>query len=668
MENITAVVLAGKRDFGRCPVASSRPVALWPVLGKSVLQRLIDALAEQGVPRIVVCSESESKLLRSNLECPVTTQVQFLDEGMPRGTAGCIRLAADHLQAGGGQRDRYLVVQAAILTLPRLSEFTQSHREHQGIMTVAYNPPRAGSRDPETAGIYLCEPDILEFIPEEGFYDIKESLLTDLIRRRKSIFAHHLKVQTGKFRDKDEYLCALSEYLYDVPRQQTHLLEGLPEKDHNLWIAPTARVHSTARLIGPLAILPDVDIRAGALIFGPAVIGAGVRIGSNALVESSVIWQGSRIGANSQIQRSLIAKAAFIPEDCTVADQTVAAGTKPQRLLAQTALSNSVGPSSRKKTTIASSPLLGIIYRRHRNSFWFALLAIGVCSGIAYSGVLKGLLEAWISSDEYSAGAWVPLLAVALIWTRRFDLARCPVRPRLYLGMGCFLLAQVVALFGMFFMFRSLERLALVLTIGALMVMILGFPAFKYLGTVWLFLFLMLPLPNRVQSVVTLPLQQWATNSAVFSLEMIGYDIQQQGNIINLRWSPEHPWTTVAIAEACNGLRMVTAFVIICALIVLLVRRPRWLKALGLMAAFPIALLCNSVRLCLTSVAMSLLEGPEWERLFHDWGGLAMMPLALVMMLGWLWTLDHLVLSETLAASSSMRSANAALAGHSKES
>jgi len=166
---------------------------------------------------------------------------------------------------------------------------------------------------------------------------------------------------------------------------------------------------------------------------------------------------------------------------------------------------------------------------------------------------------------------------------------------------------------------------------------------------------------------VTLPLQQWATNSAVFSLEMIGYDIQQQGNIINLRWNTEHPWTTVAIAEACNGLRMVMAFVIICALIVLLVRRPRWLKALGLMAAFPIALLCNSVRLCLTSVALSVLEGPEWQRIFHDWGGLAMMPLALGMMLGWLWILDHLVLPETLSARGSVQTGNTALAVHSKE-
>jgi len=44
-QNIKAVILAGSRDFGRCPLALRLPTALWPVAGKAVLEHLVVHLA-----------------------------------------------------------------------------------------------------------------------------------------------------------------------------------------------------------------------------------------------------------------------------------------------------------------------------------------------------------------------------------------------------------------------------------------------------------------------------------------------------------------------------------------------------------------------------------------------------------------------------------------------
>lgn len=239
-----------------------------------------------------------------------------------------------------------------------------------------------------------------------------------------------------------------------------------------------------------------------------------------------------------------------------------------------------------------------------------------------------------------------------------------PVKPQLLAGATALLSAAGLNLFGIYYSLGSVQHLSIVLAVAAVVLLFFGFASYRRLGTILLFLLLMLPLPRSARSLVTAPLQQWATSSAVFSLEMIGYDLRLEGNIINLRWSPEHEWTVVAIAEACNGLRMVTAFGVICALMVMLVRRPRWIKLLGLLAAFPIALLCNSVRLCLTSVALSILEGPQWQQMFHDYGGLAMMPLALGLMIGWLWILDHLVVSSETAAPMVSQSSQAGMVLH----
>jgi exosortase len=152
-----------------------------------------------------------------------------------------------------------------------------------------------------------------------------------------------------------------------------------------------------------------------------------------------------------------------------------------------------------------------------------------------------------------------------------------------------------------------------------------------------LFLCLMLPWPNRVQAAVALPLQRWATSSAVFCLELIGYEVTQEGNIINIGNA------SVAVAEACNGLRMITAFFVIGAWVVLLVKRTWWEKLVVLISCLPIALLCNTIRLAITAIAFTVISGDRWEQIFHDFGGYAMMPLALGAIVAELWLLSELM-------------------------
>jgi len=190
-------------------------------------------------------------------------------------------------------------------------------------------------------------------------------------------------------------------------------------------------------------------------------------------------------------------------------------------------------------------------------------------------------------------------------------------------------------------MYSSAERLSIALSIAALVLLLFGWQLFRKVSTVLLFLCLMLPWPNRVQAAVALPLQRWATSSAVFCLETMGYEVMQEGNIIHIGQA------SVAVAEACNGLRMVTAFFVISGLVVLLVRRTWWEKLVVLASSLPIALLCNTVRLAITALAFTVISGEQWEKIFHDFGGYAMMPLALAAVVGELWILAKLTTAPT---------------------
>jgi exosortase len=140
---------------------------------------------------------------------------------------------------------------------------------------------------------------------------------------------------------------------------------------------------------------------------------------------------------------------------------------------------------------------------------------------------------------------------------------------------------------------------------------------------------------------VTLPLQRGATSSAVFCLETLGYNVVQEGNVIHIGNA------SVAVAEACNGLRMVTAFFVISGLVVLLVKRTWWEKLIVFASSLPVALLCNTTRLAITAIAFTVVSGEYWEKVFHDFGGYAMMPLALATVVAELWILAKLTMPPT---------------------
>ena len=644
--DVTAVVLVGKRDFGRCPIASRLPVALWPVLDKPALQRILDSLARQGIKRVIVCSDGECDLLQKTITVNVNMKVRFLDEELPLGTAGCIRSAITTCKEN--KRKVILIFQGSMISPPDIEPLVNEHHRTGDIMTVVFNPSGDnGSGWHQTAGIALCRPEVLKHIPKDGYCDIKETLIPELLRKGKSIHAITLPKSVGNFRDKEGYFCGLADYLEDMSSGRDNLYMDRKEESPGIWISPDAQVDPTAVIHGPVVVMEGAEIAEGALLLGPVVVGRQVHIGRQSLVESSVLWQESHIGDHCSIHGCLMDIKAMVPHGSELSGQSVpkssgtfvsAMGHYTANVLHRTG-NFLVRGRQYGGSTNRTRPAL------NRYTLPYLLAGVGLLLAFFYSywAQIIDLVQIWKRSDEYSCGALVPFIGAYLVWTRRHRFMQCRVKPALW-GAVAFLLAQGFRYFGLYYMYDSAQRLSLVLSIGALVLLLFGWQVMRKGLTIWLFLFLMLPLPNRVQEMITLPLQGWATTSAVFSLEMIGYEVMREGNIIHLRWDSQYDLTTIAVAEACNGLRMVTAFLVICGMVVMLARRKWWEKLIGLVSCLPIALLCNTVRLTLTAVAFTILERGQWETLFHDFGGFAMMPLALALVIFELWILAKMVL------------------------
>ena len=269
----------------------------------------------------------------------------------------------------------------------------------------------------------------------------------------------------------------------------------------------------------------------------------------------------------------------------------------------------------------------------------FALLAVTAWS---YWRIVASLFREWNINDDYSAGQLVPLVALFLVWRERKNLRKCRLKPCWLLGIALLILAQATRFFGLVFMFQSIDNYSLVLTIAGLVLMVADWQVFRCVSWILLFLFLMLPLPGRVHNLISGPLQSMATTGAVFFMEAFGVRVSQQGNVMMLNQD-----TPLAVAEACSGLRMLTAFIIVAAFIAYMVKRSRLQKAVVLASSIPVAVICNIIRIFVTAVIMLHLSSEAADKFFHDFAGIVMMPIAVLLIFGELWLMEMLTLPET---------------------
>jgi exosortase len=643
MRNAKAIILVGNRDFGRCPIASRLPTALWPIAGKSALEHLLSHLVEEGIKQAVICGSDASSLLGNKNFTDDRLTLSFFDESLPVGTAGCIREAVSD-----GSEELLVVFPAGIVCPPKIDVLIKAHQEGGADLTVMLNPYSYEVMDiVDASGIFICNSDVVKHIPEAGYFDIKEGLIPKIIQDGGTVHAAALPYHAGNFRNRQEYLCAVSDSLENIPKPKVDLKLHKGPDSQNAWVSENAIVDPEARIEGPVIIMDGVKISSGAVILGPTILGKNVTINKDSVVINSVLWDDAHVGSSCQVCRCVVDYRGVVRDNAIVEEKSIL--FKPLGMFERKVnFISSIVKNDIERLRSVLQPIEKIFRKLPESSKLnrkniLAFLASGFVFVAFLWSYWPGLVELgqlWKQSDEYSSGFLVPFLALYILWSRRDDIAGCPVKPSIW-GLFAFVGAQAVRLLGLFLMYSSAERLSIVLSVASLILLLFGWKVFRKVSPILLFLCLMLPLPNVIQYYVGLNLQRWATSSAVFCLELIGYPVVQEGHTIEIGN------VSVAVLEACNGLRMITAFFVISGLVVLLVERTWWEKLVILVSSLPIALLCNTLRLAVTAIFFTILKGEYWEKVFHDFGGYAMMPLALAIVVGELWLLTKLTLFPT---------------------
>lgn len=281
-----------------------------------------------------------------------------------------------------------------------------------------------------------------------------------------------------------------------------------------------------------------------------------------------------------------------------------------------------------------------------RSPAWVASVA-GTVAVLAfvYFPLFRYSFGEWLKPD-YSHGFLVPLFSVYLAWTWKAWAPDVLVWPEVR-GLGFIVAAAPVFLLARYTNFATewLQGVSFVLAVLGAVTVFGGVAALRWLYAPVLFLMFMFPLPYRVEHFLGWPLQKIAAVGSEYVLQTLGYPTYRDGVVLHCQ---DH---LLEVQNACNGLSMLLTFLTLSTGMALLVKRP-WPDRVGiLVAAIPIAILSNVLRISLTGVLYN--EGGKelGDKVFHDFAGWMMMPLALgVLWLG-LKALDWVFLEDLGKAS-----------------
>lgn len=262
-----------------------------------------------------------------------------------------------------------------------------------------------------------------------------------------------------------------------------------------------------------------------------------------------------------------------------------------------------------------------------------ALLA-SVCW--AYWPTLAETFEAWVKEPDYSHGFLVAPLAVLFLYLRRDELRGVVLRPSsvgLLLLLACLLLRYLA---GIYFL-QPLDRWTIPLWIMGCVWVLFGWTCLRWALPCIVFLWFMFPLPYQAETLLSVPLQSFATKLSSSALLILGLPVLSEGNTI---WVGEEP---LLVEEACSGLRIFVGIFALAFAFVIFSRWPWWQKAMTLVAALPIAIVANVMRIVGTGLLYHYVSGEAGRHFSHDFSGIVMIPIAAVMF--WLFVkyLDRLL-------------------------
>jgi len=327
-----SLILAGGKGTRLRPLTTHTPKPIVPIAGRPFLLYQIELLKRADVRDILLSLSYQPQKIEDRLGdgSHYDVRIGYTFEASPLGTAGAYRNAAGLISG------TTVVLNGDILTDIDLNDVIRFHRQRQALATIVLAPvanpadyglvktdadsrvvrflekpkPEDVTCDTINAGIYILEPAVMEYVPEDEPSTFEYRVFPQLLEHSAPIYGY---VWPGYWRDIGTPGSYLKANL-DVLAGKIKLFERSP--------AERGEKFDVAAEIDDLSVVDSsCTIKAGVRILN-SVVGRNCYIEERALIEDSVVRGGTRIGTAAVVRNSCIGKGCHIGRAVT-AETTV---------------------------------------------------------------------------------------------------------------------------------------------------------------------------------------------------------------------------------------------------------------------------------------------------------------------------------------------------------
>lgn len=319
-----AIIMAGGEGSRLRPLTCGRPKPLVPVLNRPIMEYCVDLLRAHGITEIGVTLQYLPDAIREHFGdgSDFGVCLRYFVEESPLGTAGSVKNAASFLD------ETFLVVSGDALTDLDLSRAISFHRAKGAVGTLVLTrvetpleygvvitgedgrivrfleKPGWGEvfSDTVNTGIYVLEPEVLDFFAPGQKFDFSKDLFPLLLRENKPLYGLVLPGYWCDIGDLRQYWQAHLDALSGRVAVRISGDEIAPQ----VWVGRDTQIDPDCFLEGPVLIGDGCRIGSGARIEAFTVLGRGCIIQPEASLKRSVLWDQVYIGRRAAIRGAVL--------------------------------------------------------------------------------------------------------------------------------------------------------------------------------------------------------------------------------------------------------------------------------------------------------------------------------------------------------------------------
>jgi exosortase len=240
------------------------------------------------------------------------------------------------------------------------------------------------------------------------------------------------------------------------------------------------------------------------------------------------------------------------------------------------------------------------------------MVVVGLAA--VYAPVMLRMAGVWWHDSYAGHGMFVPLFAAHFVWIDRARI-RAAWGAREHRGLLVILAGLLLVALGRWETSLLVQGLSFVVTLSGVVLWLGGSRALRALAFPLGFMVLMVPLPRGVVAATTLHLQLFAARFAGQVLSLLDVPFMQRGVLIEL------PSMTLEVAEVCNGLRFLSALVVLTLAFAHATQRTVTRTVILTVTAVPVAIVANAVRVTGITLGVQYIGPQAASGFIHNYIG-----------------------------------------------